>query len=233
MDPLRNKLVRLAHARPDLRPHLLPLLTKESAGPSYKDYVDRKRKKGEKPLDEKAWESRVKGKGGGNGGAEDGGSKSVSLPAAEGKKLGDVLGGWHESADDPIYAVSSHASAGKPIPADAAKKALGKMTTMLNHADAYRLSDGDKKQLSSAKAMLEKAVGGKSASAQDGAPWVPAARRAGVLRYTGDTVLDKVYALSDLLNEVRYAMPDTPGFDSKADAVQKTLYDLENFVKRV
>ena len=162
-DTLRSGLIRLAFHNPDLRADLLPLLTKEAAGPSYKDYVEKKRKKGEKPLDEEAWESRVKGKGEDKSEEKDEGSgKTVGLPAAESKKLGEVLSQWHSSASDPIYAVSSHANAGKPIPADAAKKALGKVTTMLNNADAYRLDDRDKKQLSSAKKMLEKAVGSKS-----------------------------------------------------------------------
>ena len=168
-DTLRSGLIRLAFHNPDLRADLLPLLTKEAAGPSYKDYVEKKRKKGEKPLDEEAWESRVKGKGegksedkGDEGKKDEGGGKTVSLSRAEGEKLSEALGGWHSSASDPIYAVSSHAAFGHPIPADAAKKALGKVTTMLEHADAYQLSDSDKKQLSSAKKMLEKAVGSKS-----------------------------------------------------------------------
>ncbi len=167
-DTLRSGLIRLAFQNPDLRADLLPLLTKEAAGPSYKDYVEKKRKKGEKPLDEGAWESRVKGKGEGKseekdeGKKDEGGGKTVSLSRAEGEKLSEALGGWHSSASDPIYAVSSHASAGKPISAEAAKKALGKVTFMLEHAEAHRLSDSEKKQLSSAKKMLEKAVGSKS-----------------------------------------------------------------------
>lgn len=31
-DTLRTRLIRLAHSRPDLRPHLLPLLSKEACG---------------------------------------------------------------------------------------------------------------------------------------------------------------------------------------------------------
>lgn len=168
-DTLRSGLIRLAFHNPDLRADLLPLLTKEAAGPSYKDYVEKKRKKGEKPLAEDAWESRVKGKGegkseekGDEGKKDEGGGKTVSLSRAEGEKLSEALGGWHSSASDPIYAVSSHAAFGHPIPAEAAKKALGKVTTMLDNAEAYRLSNSDKKQLSSAKKMLEKAVGSKS-----------------------------------------------------------------------
>ena len=32
-DPLRSKLIRLAHANPELRPHLLPILTADSTRP--------------------------------------------------------------------------------------------------------------------------------------------------------------------------------------------------------
>lgn len=164
---LRSGLIRLAFANPELRADLLPLIEKEAAGPSYKDYVEKKRKKGEKPLAEDAWESRVKGKGESGGGAEKsegkkdedkgGGGKTVSLPPAESKKLGEALGQWHASGSDPIYAVSSNAYAGKPIPADAAKKALDKVNTLLQGD----MSAADKKQLSSAKAMLEKLTGEK------------------------------------------------------------------------
>jgi len=159
---LRSGLIRLAYANPHLRADLLPLIEKEAAGPSYKDYVDKKRKKGEKPLDEAAWESRVKGKGEG-GKSEDKGDKGSegggkSLSPADGKKLGEALSQWHESGSDPIYAVSSNAAAGKPIPPEAAKKALSKIDTLL----MGDMSPADKKQLSSAKAMLEKVTGAKS-----------------------------------------------------------------------
>lgn len=163
-DTLRSGLIRLAFHNPDLRADLLPLLTKEAAGPSYKDYVEKKRKKGEKPLDEEAWESRVKGKGEGKsekkdeGKKDEGGGKTVSLSRAEGEKLSEALSGWARSAGDPIYTVSSHAKAGKPIPADDAKKALGTVTFVLEHAGAYQLSNSEKKQVATAKKMLEKAV---------------------------------------------------------------------------
>ena len=78
---LRSGLIRLAYFNPELRADLLPLIEKEAAGPSYKDYVEKKRKKNEKPLAEDAWQSRVKGKGedegdkGEKGGGEDEGDK--------------------------------------------------------------------------------------------------------------------------------------------------------------
>lgn len=71
--PLRAKLIRLAHARPDLRKKLLPLLS-ITAG-TYQDYVERKKKKGENPLDKDAWEARTQGKGKGKGKGDEGKGK--------------------------------------------------------------------------------------------------------------------------------------------------------------
>lgn len=70
-DTLRSGLIRLAFENPSLRADLLSLIAKEAAGPSYKNYVEKKRKKGEKPLDEEAWQSRVMGKGEGEGKSEE------------------------------------------------------------------------------------------------------------------------------------------------------------------
>jgi len=58
---LRASLIRLAHANPSLRADILPLVMKEAG--TYKEYVDRKRKKGEKPLSEDAWRARTEGGG--------------------------------------------------------------------------------------------------------------------------------------------------------------------------
>ena len=42
---LRSKIIRLAHQRPTLRPHLLPLLAKAAAGPyDYDEGIERFRK---------------------------------------------------------------------------------------------------------------------------------------------------------------------------------------------
>jgi hypothetical protein len=178
---LRSGLIRLAYENPSLRPALLPLIEKEAAA-TYKDYVEKKRKKGEKPLDEKAWESRVKGKGEDSGGKsedkpkpkpEDKGDKGSegggkSLSPSDSKKLGEALSGWHTSANDPLYVVSSNAVAGTPIPGGAAAKALKTITMMLK-SNAYGLDAAGKKQLSAAKAMLEKLTGEKPKSEGGGA----------------------------------------------------------------
>lgn len=50
-----NRLIRIANE--------LSSLERLAAGPSYKDYVKKKKKKGEKPLDKGAWEVKVLGKG--------------------------------------------------------------------------------------------------------------------------------------------------------------------------
>lgn len=58
---LRTQIIRLAHRRPDLRPKILPLI-KEAKTPSYQDYSDKKKRKGEKPLPKEEWETKVLGK---------------------------------------------------------------------------------------------------------------------------------------------------------------------------
>lgn len=58
---LRASLIRLAYQNPNLRADILPLVAKEAG--SYQEYVDRKRKKGEKPMTEDAWRSRTQGGG--------------------------------------------------------------------------------------------------------------------------------------------------------------------------
>ena len=76
----RSKLIRLAYAKPELREKILPLLTKEAKDPSYQDYLDKKKKDGEKPLSEEDWKSKVLGKSEKDEkGSEDGGSKSKNF----------------------------------------------------------------------------------------------------------------------------------------------------------
>lgn len=57
-------------------------------------------------------------------------------------------------------------------------------------------------------------------------------KTAGVLRYKGDTPLDKVYAMSDLLKEVGMGLPTGSTRSSEVSAVQKSLYKLESFVEK-
>lgn len=57
-------------------------------------------------------------------------------------------------------------------------------------------------------------------------------KTAGVLRYEGDTPLDKVYAMSDLLKEVGKGLPTGATRSSEVSAVQKSLYKLESFVEK-
>ena len=60
-DTLRSAVIKLAHVNPELRPHLLPILAAQTKTAStHKEYTERKKSEGEKPLDEKAWEARTK-----------------------------------------------------------------------------------------------------------------------------------------------------------------------------
>jgi hypothetical protein len=79
------------------------------------------------------------------------------------KSLARSLGQWHESISDPIFAVSSNATSGKPIPVEVAKKAIKKIQELLdreqvgtNPLAVYKMTKEDKAQLSSAKKTLEK-----------------------------------------------------------------------------
>ena len=56
----RSKLIRLAYEKPELRSKILPLI--KEAKPSYSDYADKKKRKGEEPLPKDKWETKVLGK---------------------------------------------------------------------------------------------------------------------------------------------------------------------------
>ena len=114
-DALRSGLIRLAYQRPELRPKLLPLISKEAAaGPTYKDYVEKKRKSGEKPMDEAEWETKVLGK-------EDGADEPKSpIPA----KMYEYIGPDAVKIGDAI-------KAGKPVPKAEAKKVVETLETAL------------------------------------------------------------------------------------------------------
>jgi hypothetical protein len=53
-------------------------------------------------------------------------------------------------------------------------------------------------------------------------------RHAGTLPYEGDTPLDKVYALTDLMNQIKRDVPRLP----EMKTVQDAIYKLEEAVAR-
>jgi len=58
-------------------------------------------------------------------------------------------------------------------------------------------------------------------------------REAGSLRYEGNTALDKTYAMTDLLNEIKRQLPDPKaGRSAEFQAVQKALFALEKYVEK-
>ena len=57
-------------------------------------------------------------------------------------------------------------------------------------------------------------------------------KNAGALRYDGNTPLDKVYAMTDLLNEIGRGLPTGSGRSSEFSAVRKALFKLEAYVKK-
>jgi len=60
----RDAVIKLAHDNPGgIRRYLVPLLREATAAPSYQDYVDKKKKDGEKPLGKDEWERKVLNKG--------------------------------------------------------------------------------------------------------------------------------------------------------------------------
>ena len=56
---LRSETIRLAYTNPELRPHLLDVLSKQAG--SYQEYVKRKEREHEKPMGQDAWEARTQG----------------------------------------------------------------------------------------------------------------------------------------------------------------------------
>jgi hypothetical protein len=63
MTSLFIKVAKLAKEEPGLRPFLMPLLREAAEKPTYRDYVEKKKKKNEKPMDEDAWKAKVLGEG--------------------------------------------------------------------------------------------------------------------------------------------------------------------------
>lgn len=58
---MRSSLIKLAHSNPELRPHLLPLLTASTGktASTYAEYEKRKEDAGEKALSQEDWKSRT------------------------------------------------------------------------------------------------------------------------------------------------------------------------------
>lgn len=149
MSSLRLNLIRLAHAHPEFRKDILPLISKSAMEHSSPEALEKYLK--EHPNADKSKHTVKKPSK-----APEQGAKPVKLN----KALGDMLGQWHGSIKDPIYAVSSAAIAGKPVPASKAQEAVAQIDSILDKAD---LNDAERKELTKAKKMLESASGKKSA----------------------------------------------------------------------
>jgi len=85
----------------------------------------------------------------------EGGKKDPKQPIKVDKRLGELLGQWHSSGSDPIYAVSSHAMGGHEVPRETIQKALSKVNNLINYPDAYHVDKAGKKQLQKAKSILD------------------------------------------------------------------------------
>lgn len=79
---LKLALTRLAYTQPTMRDHLLPIL----ASASYDDYLERKKRDGEKPLNKTDWEARINGKGKEDKGKEDKGKEDKGKDQTSTKK---------------------------------------------------------------------------------------------------------------------------------------------------
>ena len=179
---LRSRLIRLAQSEPTLRSDILPILTAShdvEAG-TYQEYLEKKKRQGKPPMKKDEWEARTNGgqQGGstpakkkdekpkdekkdeGKAKKEEPKKEKDSTPTPVDKKLGDLLSQWHSSGSDPVYAVSSNASGGKPVPKHVAEAALDKVTMLIENPEAHRISPADVKELTKAQKLLEKAVGG-------------------------------------------------------------------------
>jgi len=121
---LRSATIRLAHTNPALRPHLLPLL--RSAG-SYQDYVERKKKEGEKPLPKEEWEARTQG-----GGKDKSEKKDTSGPVKDTRLHTNVhkIQTQADTAQRTLAGLAKKLTEGKRLSPEKEKEALGKAQSM-------------------------------------------------------------------------------------------------------
>ena len=165
---LRASLIRLAYQNPSLRADILPLVTKEAG--SYRDYVEKKRKKGEKPLAEDAWKARTQGggkaeekggKGGGKAEAKGGKGKGYTSEHANKitsqieKKVGDDLFSGHGDTSDNAQRIMDDVW-------DAAKKTVANEGFSQEDSDEMWADAWD-----SAKSAIEEAFDNAIDSAND------------------------------------------------------------------
>jgi hypothetical protein len=129
---LRASLIRLAHANPSLRADILPLVMKEAG--TYKEYVDRKRKKGEKPMSEDAWRARTEG--GGKAKTEE--KKPEGGEKAEGgsKPKSPIPAKMYEYIGPDAVQIGDAIKAGKPIPKEEAERVIDLLEGVFDKAKA-------------------------------------------------------------------------------------------------
>lgn len=128
-DPLRSAVIKLAHANPELRVHLLPILTAstEHEAGSYQDYTERKKRENKPALSKEDWETRFGDKAKG----ENKDKKTHQRLRSEHQDQGDAArdAGEHEAADAHGHAAKAHAAAG----ANPANKALSSAAYAAGH----------------------------------------------------------------------------------------------------
>ena len=165
---LRGKLIRLAHENPELREHLLPIIKEamdfpsEDAWKAYKEKhpgaerADHNIKKQDSGGGKKEEEPKEKPSDKGDK-KEDGGKgkKDPKQPIKVDKRLNELLGQWHSSASDPIYAVSSNAYGGNEVPRETIEKARDKVDNWVKFPKDYRIEKADVKGLQKAKKILD------------------------------------------------------------------------------
>jgi len=72
------------------------------------------------------------------------------------KRLGDLLGQWHSSGSDPIYAVSSSAAGGHEVPREVLEKALHKVEGWVKDPESEKIEKKDLPGLKKAVGIMEK-----------------------------------------------------------------------------
>lgn len=144
-----------------------------TAAPRYRDYVRRFKGPG-KPMAKDEWERKVlhtgpkkddkpKADKGEDKPKSDG---PVTLSKSEYKEVGDLLSGWNDSGS--WGHVVSYAISGKPMEGKHVQKVLGDIDKWLGSWDATAKANhwdaNDKKALTKAKGILQKAMGGSAKS---------------------------------------------------------------------
>ena len=141
---MKDVLLKLANENPELRSKLVPLIKEAMEHPTEeakKKYLE------EHPKADPSNHTVKKDD-------EGDGVSDTKRPVKVDKRLGDLLGQWHSSSNDPIYAVSSSAWGGHEVPVGTIQKALDKVTSWVDFPEDFNIEKKDIKGLQKAQKIM-------------------------------------------------------------------------------